>query len=460
MGKKTTTKKNYVLDTNILIHNPDCLNKFDEHDVYIPHPVIEELDGLKDSPGETGYAAREASRKIKELVSDIISNIDKKTPGGGEVIIYYGDYTEEWIKHNLPSGWKTNKMDNLILLTVKDLNDTLGNAILVTNDTNMQLKATLMHLQVQEYKNDRVAEGVEIYTGRSVRHISNNGFNSFVKDRKVSPSELQDEGQKPLTINEFVTLKTWEGNSMLAKYDGCNLVALEFDKKEPCDLVTRNSGQIYLKEALMSSYAEHPLTLCVGPAGTGKTLFAMGCGLEQVDDKMYKRVLLCRPNIMMDEEIGFLPGTEQDKISPLLRGAYDNLEVLIGNKEDTKEIMQDKITELFQRGIITAQSLAYLRGRSITSTYIIIDEAQNCSPNQILSIITRAGEGSKIVILGDPNQIDNPRLDKRNNGLVFAIERMKGSKLCEVMTFDESECTRSPLAKEASDKLRKNYEKH
>lgn len=207
----------------------------------------------------------------------------------------------------------------------------------------------------------------------------------------------------------------------------------------------------------MSSYKNHPLTICVGPAGTGKTLFAIGCGLEQVmeKDNLYKRVLVCRSNVMMDEEIGFLPGTEQDKISPLLRGLYDNLEVLFGNKDDTKEEMSDKIEEIFSRGYVEAQAVSYLRGRSITDTFIIIDEAQNCTPNQILSIITRAGEGSKIVLLGDPNQIDNPRLDKRNNGLVYALERMKGSHLAEIISFDESECTRSALAKEASDKLRK-----
>ena len=158
---------------------------------------------------------------------------------------------------------------------------------------------------------------------------------------------------------------------------------------------------------------------------------------------------------MMDEEIGYLPGSEKEKISPLLRGVYDNLKVIFWNEDDTKETMDDKIKELFSRGYIEAQAISYLRGRSIKNTYVIIDEAQNCTPNQILSIITRAGEGSKFVLLGDPNQIDNPRLDTRNNGLVFALDRMKGDKLCNIITFDESECTRSNLAKSASDKLKK-----
>ena len=150
-----------------------------------------------------------------------------------------------------------------------------------------------------------------------------------------------------------------------------------------------------------------------------------------------------------------MPGSETDKISPLLRGCYDNLEVLLGNKDDSNETLQDKIEELFARGYIQAQAVAYLRGRSITNSYIIIDEAQNATPNQILSIITRAGEGSKIVIMGDINQIDAPRLDSQNNGLSYAIEKMKGSSLCQIVSFEERECTRSSLAKEASERIKK-----
>jgi PhoH-like ATPase len=211
-----------------------------------------------------------------------------------------------------------------------------------------------------------------------------------------------------------------------------------------------------LQEALLSPHEEHPLTICTGPAGTGKTLFALACGLDQVmESHLYKRVLLCRPNVMMDEEIGFLPGTEQEKIDPLMRGAYDNLEVIFGSSDDKPDDVRKKIKYLFERDYLYVESLAYLRGRSIANTFVIIDEAQNCTPNQIFSIITRAGENSKFVILGDPNQIDSPRLDKRNCGLVYALERMKGNSTCEIVSFNESECTRSLLAKEASELMKK-----
>lgn len=448
-------RKNFVLDTNILIHNPDCLNSFEENNIYIPYPVIEELDGLKKVPGEAGYAARESARRLTELreSGNLLKGVS--SPGGGRIYLYI---SEDYDTSTLPAGWKHDKMDNLILLSVLNLAETKRNVILVTNDTNMTLKADVLGVRVQEYKNDRISSETKLYTGRSIRYVSDETFQNFMNDGKFH-SELilcSGEDESDLTVNEFITVKTGCGSSYLAKYDGLFVKKLFFQKLNPCGLRTRNSGQIFLQEALMSSYKNHPLTICVGSAGTGKTLFAIGCGLEQVmENKAYKRVLVCRSNVMMDEEIGFLPGTEQDKISPLLRGLYDNLEVLFGNKDDTKEEMSDKIEEIFSRGYVEAQAVSYLRGRSITDTFIIIDEAQNCTPNQILSIITRAGEGSKIVLLGDPNQIDNPRLDKRNNGLVYALERMKGSQLAEIISFDESECTRSALAKEASDKLRK-----
>lgn len=449
-------RKNFVLDTNIIVHDANCLNKFEENNIYIPYPVIEELDGLKGIAGEVGFSAREAARKLIDLRNqgDLLKGVE--TAGGGRLYLYMADSIDTDMSIYLPKGWKKDKPDNLILLATKKLSEKKKNVILVTNDTNMTLKADILGIPVQEYKNDRIAEGTSLYTGRSTRHISDLNFKKFMEDKKIGIDALEDDNMPLPIVNEFITLLSWEGSSYLAKYDGQNIVQLGHQKETPYDLKTRNSGQIFLQEALLSHYDQHPLTICVGPAGTAKTLFSVGCGLHQVmTESIYKSVLVCRSNVMMDEEIGFLPGSEQDKISPLLRGVYDNLEVLIGNPEDTKEEVRDKISELFERGYIQAQAVSYLRGRTIRDTFIIIDEAQNCTPNQILSIITRAGENSKIVLIGDPNQVDNARLDRRNNGLVYALEKMKDDELCQIMTFDESECTRSKLAKVASDKLKK-----
>lgn len=442
-------KKNYVLDTNILIHNPDAINKFEDNDVWIPHPVVEELDSLKTEKGETGYAAREAIRLLAEYRQKGSLKDGVTLAGGGKLHVYV--LSEAMI--DLPAGWSSKKQDNIILFSACMLSKTQKNVILVTNDGNMQLKADTLGLPVQFYKNDRVQLS-SVYKGRSEVTLSKDDM-SKVKEGKMTISDFKMAGNKIDASNEFFIVRGTEGGSLLAKERNGIIVPIN-SKRGAFDLKPRNAGQFFLMDALMTSYEECPLTIVNGSAGTGKTLFALACGLEQVMDcKKYKRILVCRPNVTMDEEIGFLPGSEQDKISPLLRGCYDNLEVLLGNKDDDKESLNDKIAELFQRGYIQAQAIAYLRGRSITNTYIIIDEAQNATPNQILSIITRAGEGSKIVLMGDVNQIDAPRLDSQNNGLAYAIEKMKDSKLCQIVTFEEKECTRSALAKEASARLKK-----
>ena len=451
--------KNYVIDTNVLIHDPNCIYKFDDNILFIPIIVLEELDKFKSERSERGYNARRAIRNLVDLRDSKDEDSGIRLDNGGK--IYIG--ADGDLDSHLPKGWDRTKNDNRIIsyaLSVASEYDM--KTVLVTNDAAMLLKADCLsskedyQFTVEEYKNDRVSHDYEIYSGRSIRYVSDDIINDFTESKQIKLPE--SDAFNDIQINEFINLKSGSGSSVLCKYDGEKLVYL-FNSKEcphPYGLQTRNLGQTFLQEALLSSYETHPLTIVNGPAGTGKTLFALGCGLEQVTEKnLYKRIFYTRANVTMDEEIGFLPGTEREKIDPLLRGAYDNLEILLGNKDDSKDDMQSKIDFLFGKGIIVAESLAYLRGRSITDTFIIIDEAQNCTPNQILSIVTRIGEGSKIVLMGDVNQIDNVRLDSRNNGLIYALERMKGSKLCEICSFDESECTRSPLAKEASDRLKK-----
>lgn len=457
-------KKNYILDTNILIHDPESIFKFEDNNIIIPFAVIEELDGLKKAAGEVGYNARRVIRIIGELreKGNITSGIDINN--GGSFSVYAAknrDQMENIMYYApLPDGWSHDKMDNKILLTViyimQEYEGSDDKVILVTNDSNMLIKADCLGIEAEEYKNDRLSSNEKLYTGRCEVFLNDTAFSEVTKKIDIKTANPKDKDMQDITDlieNEFVIVRNWIGGSRLAKVRKGNLVPLEKNEQRPCDIKPRNAGQSFLMDALLS---DKPLTICNGPAGTGKTLLAVACGLEQAMNKeIYKGVLVCRPNVMMDEDIGFLPGTEQEKISPLLRGVYDNLEVLLGNKDDTKESVKDKINELFQRGYISAESIAYLRGRSIPRTYIIIDECQNATPNQILSIVTRASEGSKIVLLGDINQIDNIRLDSRNNGLVYAIEKMKGSDICEITSFTESECTRSTLAKEAARRMKK-----
>ena len=444
--------KNYVLDTNILIHNPDSIYKFDDNNLYIPHPVIEELDKFKTEKNERGFNARRALKNIKTLRED--GNVIKgvKNDRGGTLSVLVSETLDFNV---LPTGFKKDSMDNLILLSAKELSKHKKNVILVTNDTNMLFKADMLGIAVQEYKNDRITVDNEIYSGKSIVYVSDSFMKDFYDKGAVEVEKSWDEFQE-MQNNEYIIMKTGTNGSALAKYYDGYVHKLHYYDSMPCDIHPRNVSQKFLIESLMTECNQIPLTICNGPAGTGKTLLAIGAGLEQVmNQNKYKRVLFTRANVMMDEEIGFLPGSEIDKISPLLRGLRDNLEILLGNDSDTADMIEDKINELFQRRYIVTESMAYLRGRSISDTFIIIDEAQNCTPNQIFSIITRVGLNSKLVILGDVNQVDNSRLDSRTNGLIYALERMKGSFCCDITSFDEEDCERSVLAKEASDRLRR-----
>jgi PhoH-like ATPase len=253
---------------------------------------------------------------------------------------------------------------------------------------------------------------------------------------------------------------TNDRQTALARFDGKNIVPLNFIHEHPLGITPRNAGQKFFQEALMMDALKAPLVIVKGPAGTSKTFYSLAVGLHKMlgeRNPPYRKILVCRPNVRMDEDIGFLPGTEQEKIAPFLRPVIDNLEVLVDTDEDerynSEKELKDKIDELFDRNIISAEAIAYIRGRSITKQWVIIDEAQNLTPKQVKGIITRAGKNTKIILIGDPEQIDHPFLDIRTNGLCFASERMKGSPLCYQLTMTDDECERSELAFEAARRM-------
>ena len=262
--------------------------------------------------------------------------------------------------------------------------------------------------------------------------------------------------------NQFVIIRSElsEKKTLLGRFNGEKIVALDSLKKEPFGVKPKNVGQRFMQEALMQSAAAAPLVIIKGPAGTAKTFYSLAVGLEKIvnaQEREYRRILVTRPNVQFDADIGFLPGSEQEKIAPFLRPVIDNLEALVDRDENERYRdefeLSGKIDELFERGYISTEALNFVRGRTITKTYLIIDEAQNLTPKQAKGVITRAGRGTKLILLGDPEQIDHPFLDERTNGLSYASEKMKGSPLCFQLTMEPGECERSPLASDAAARM-------
>lgn len=440
------------------MRSPKSIYVFDDNDVLICDTTLEELDDLKTKPGETGYTAREVIRVLNKLRENGENLYDGVILPGGGTLTIVRDCTPEEAKrkkNTIPDEWSLSKPDNRIISTALK-----NDAILVTNDISMSLKAETAGVKTENFKNETVSDASLNYKGRTIVYALPEAINKLYQEGKINIEDLYydeaDSGNIELSINEFLIVSdiTNPSHTALAYFDGSKIIKISSKGTNPFDVKPRNVGQKFAIEALMKPASEVPLVILKGSAGTAKTFLSLACGLEQtMNTKEYKKVLILRPNIKFDDDIGFLKGDEMDKIMPLIRPCLDNLEALVSNKEDTIEETNDKVKELFDRGYVTAEALAYLRGRSISNTYILIDEAQNTTPNQMLGIITRAGIGSKIVVVGDPNQIDNPKVDKKNNGLVYAAEKMRNSNLCMQLTFENEECTRSPLAMEASQLL-------
>lgn len=394
--------KTYVIDTNVLIQAPNALLCFEENQLVLPLVVLEELDGLKKAEGERGYNARQVIRTLEDLrrKGDLIAGVP--LPNGGTLRV-----ETNCVHEPLPESLPDDKSDNRILKVCRHLASV--HPILVTKDLVLRLKAQLLDIEAQDFSTEQVNAGEQQYLGR-----------------------------------------VW----------GDRVIPLEYAKETPYGVKPRNAGQYFMQEALMKPAAEAPLVIVKGQAGTAKTFYALAVGLEKLlnhPSEEYRRILICRPNAQFDSDIGFLPGDEQEKISPLMRPIMDNLEQLLDEDEDSRyddELeLESRLMEIFDRNLIQMEALNFIRGRSLEKIYLIIDEAQNMTPNQAKGIITRAGKGTKIILLGDPNQIDKPFLDERTNGLSYASEKMKGSPLCCQVAMLPTECERSPLALEAIRRL-------
>jgi PhoH-like ATPase len=450
--------KTYLIDTNVLIQAPYALECFEDNHLVIPLVVLEELDGLKKAEGEKGANAREAIRYLERLCieGDLLKGVNLKSGGTLRV-------ETNCIDVSLPETLPENKMDNRILKVCKGLQEHSEQVILVTKDILLRMKAQIIGIKAEDFTTEQVPGEEAIYLGRREVFVPEEIFKDF-KKKGIPSSEVYQADAKgnkqsvKLIVNEFVTLRADQSNNktQLGRYDGEKIIPLAYRKCKPYGISPRNSGQYFLQEALMEDADKVPLVIVKGMAGTAKTFYSLAVGLEKLLNSSqidYRKILVTRPNAQFDADIGFLPGNEQEKISPLMRPIIDNLEQLLDSNEEERykneKELKGKIEEIFDRGIIVAEAMNFIRGRSFVNTYLIIDEAQNMTPKQITGIITRAGKGTKVILLGDPNQIDTAFLDERTNGLSYAAEKMKGSKLCYQITLLPSECERSELAFEA-----------
>lgn len=446
-----TTKKIFVLDTNVLLHDPQSIFKFQENDLIIPLVVIEEMDDQKRRQDEVGRNARRVARTFDNMRSMGKLHEGVSTPGGGTITVELGDLSED-----LPEDLLYGKADNRILGVALAYKNKYANrpVVLVTKDTYLRVKADAIGVIAEDYKTDNI-NVEELYTGEASLSVTVDEINDFFQR-----GFLPWSGDK-LNDNQFVTLTSNDGgtNSALGRYNATRgqVVPLLFGNKEVWGIKGRNKEQRFALELLLDDSIR--LVTLVGMAGTGKTLLAVAAGMQKVlDDNAYKKLLITRPIVPLGNDIGFLPGDKEEKLRPWMSPIFDNIEFIMhGAKEGKKEKdefnrpsnIEKTIAYLKDKGQLEMEAITYIRGRSIPNQYMIVDEAQNLTPHEVKTVLTRAGEGTKIILTGDPYQVDHPYLDSNSNGLTYVAEKFKDHALAGHITFTKGE--RSELAELAAE---------
>jgi PhoH-like ATPase len=493
--------KTFVLDTNVLLHDPQSIYKFEDNNLAIPVEVLEELDAIKgEQSTERGRNARRVHRILQELLPDSRSMLEGvELPNGGTLSIIINPYLMEGgrtspamdrLRSILPD---LSKKDNRIIAAALFVQEQYPPpTVLVTKDVNVQLKARAVGLESEDYLNDKVPEPIDEASYREI------ALSIYELQRFCSEGEFQltEEAAKPIYLNEYLLLRSDEGKTMPARYYGAGSVRRlkipDFVKAPGgVPVRARNLEQQFFLDALLDD-SIHVVT-CFGKAGTGKTLLSIAGALHQTQDDhaRYDGVSISRPVIALGKDIGFLPGTLEEKMKPWLQPYFDALEVLMPSKPQkepqfaAKKVSKKKhkhaddrfgaamntpqpshvsqsaghgnaplakpYERLMRSGLVEIEALAFIRGRSIARRFFILDEAQQLTPHEVKTVITRISEGSKIVLIGDPAQIDNPYVDSRSNGLVYCHNRMKGQSLAAHVKLTKGE--RSRLAELAADLL-------
>lgn len=449
-------KKVFILDANVLLANPLSIYKFEDNDVVIPIVVIEEIDRFKKELSDIGRNAREVSRildklRVKGKLSQGIPIVDDKTDSG-KLFVNLG-YNVKVLSDNLEKS-----ADNQILATALTLQKQLGDArkvILITKDSNLRIKADAFGLEAEDFEADKLDVAIANYTGIVEINVKPSIIQKFYTTQELDIHEIFESGKEP-NPNEFIIIRDESANNGqfvcgIFDFDAQKLRMLEEHTEGVWGIYPRNLEQTFALEALLNDNIQ--LVTLSGAAGTGKTLLAIAAGLYKVtDEDEYTKLLVSRPIFPLGRDVGYLPGDIEEKLNPWMQPIFDNLELILSEGGTGRQKRLSKsYQELINQGMLSIEPLTYIRGRSLPNQYFIVDEAQNLTPHELKTILTRAGENTKIVLTGDPNQIDNPYLDSQNNGLSYIIQKFKKEKIAAHINLYYGE--RSELATLAANLL-------
>ncbi|MCU0844173.1 MAG: PhoH family protein [Spirochaetes bacterium] len=435
--------KIFVLDTNVVLYDYRCIYSFEEHAVVIPITLLEEIDRFKRGNEIINFNAREFSRELDALIGDRLLNEGAALDSGGTIVVNTNIKKDEYLREIF---WEDTPDHRILSLAYNLARESgFGRVFLVSKDINLRMKAKSIGLKAEDYETGKVKDIDELYTGKNlVEDVSSVLIDTMYRDGTI---RFEESGfSEPPHPNEFFIMRNG-AKSVLAMYMKDDNVLRLVEKKKAYGITPRNAEQTFALNALMNPAIS--LVTLSGKAGTGKTLMALAASLEC--RREYKQILLAKPIIpLSNRDIGYLPGDIQSKLDPYMQSLFDNLSVIKNQFDEESEDFR-RISQMVANEKLLIMALAYIRGRSLSKVFFIVDEAQNLTPHEVKTIITRAGEGTKIVFTGDPYQIDTPYLDSRSCGITYLIDKMKGQRLYAHVTLEKGE--RSQLAELASNLL-------
>ena len=438
------SSKLFVLDTNVILHDAGCLRNFEENDVAVPITVLEELDRFKKGNEDINFQARAFLRRVDELTGDVLSAEGTSLGDGlGSIRVVLETGHNQRLKEAFLADCPDHRILNVALTLQQQ--ETPRPVVLVTKDTNLRMKAKSFGLTAQDYSTDKVESFDKLYTGkRLIEGLSAETVSQFFTSNGQVPAQQLECVTHPLAHENFILRNG--SKSVLATYKSADNSFVRIDRLSASGVSPRNAEQSFALKALLDD--DLKLVTLTGKAGSGKTLLALAAAMEC--RSRYRQILLARPAVpLSNRDLGFLPGDIAAKLDPYMQPLYDNMAVMRHPLADLERL--PKVQDLLAENHLEVTPLAYIRGRSLQRVFFIVDEAQNLTPHEIKTIITRAGEGTKIIFTGDIQQIDHPYLDSLSNGLSYLIDRMVGQPLFAHVTLEKGE--RSELAELASNLL-------